>query len=181
MVNWKLTPKSKKNPENSIKKKPLLTRSVFKNICSNNLADGGPWAVFVVRPANRTSVAQGFLKVRPGARPLPRYARHSQKCLGSCRHSSKKGHLRHQAINTGTHIRQPRPTATKTKTHSTRSEYHRTLPAEVWRCSFLLARWLIQTNYLSIVWGRDKFIFFSRLFRGSNTKSIFKWSKVGLN
>ena len=59
--------------------------------------------VFVLRPAKRTSVAQGLFKVGLGARPLLRRVQRFQKCLGTRRHSPKKvslgdGPLRHEVV-----------------------------------------------------------------------------------
>ena len=51
--------------------------------------------VFVVRPTNRTSVAQGLFKVCVQARE--RSLDTSQKCIGPRRHSYKKKPLRHKA------------------------------------------------------------------------------------
>ena len=79
-----------------------------------------------------------------GTRPIFRWVRaqgsHSQKCLGLRRHFPKKGHLRRRAMNLATPRRvrasgygplrlddtgqgEPRPTATGTRTHPTRSAH----------------------------------------------------------
>ena len=55
--------------------------------------------LFVVRPTNRASLAQGLFKVGPGAGPELRHARRLQKCLKPRRHFPKKRRLRPQGIN----------------------------------------------------------------------------------
>ena len=55
--------------------------------------------LFVFRPTNRMSMAQGFFMVGPGAGPQLTRARHFEKYLRPCRHSPKEGCLRRQAIN----------------------------------------------------------------------------------
>ena len=61
------------------------------------LLDNWLWVlIFVVSPTNQTSMAQGFLKVGPGAAPKPTQDQQFQKCLEPRRHSPRE---RRQAIN----------------------------------------------------------------------------------
>ena len=55
--------------------------------------------LFVRRPTERASMAQGLFKVGPDAGPQPIRVRHCQKCLRRRQHSPSEGRLRCQAIN----------------------------------------------------------------------------------
>ena len=60
---------------------------------------GANQPVFVDRPTQRASVAQGLFKVGPGAGAGAQTRPAFLKCLGPRRHSPKERHLRRQAIN----------------------------------------------------------------------------------